>query len=244
MHLALRRARTNRAPADQVTDVLGRNHVQELAARGQADAVDVDQQLARDAQAFVDAVALIQVRVIDQPLPAHGGAGLLEVHPHHDLQRACVLRTHDLQAVGVFDGGVRIVDGAGANHHQQPVVGAGHDVVDVLAGGRNQRLHSGSLDREEADEMFRRRQHGDVLDTFVVGNSGFLDVAVPGIAGVAGLCIHEIAPVSRGFAGLWVVYGKHQVQKNRRAFQLRRLSNEVRASMQLPLVRRGLRTKS
>jgi hypothetical protein len=76
----------------------GRDHVQELAARRHAQAVDVDQQLARDAQAFVDAVALVQVGVVDQALPAHRGARLLEVHAHHDLQRVGVLVAHGLQA--------------------------------------------------------------------------------------------------------------------------------------------------
>ena len=66
VHLAFGGARANRAPADQVADVLGRNHVQKLAAR-HAQAVDVDQQLARDAQAFVDAVAFVQIGSLIRP---------------------------------------------------------------------------------------------------------------------------------------------------------------------------------
>ena len=54
---------------------------------GTPEAVDLDQQLPRDAQALVDAIALVEVGVVDQSLPADRGARLLEVHPHHDLQR-------------------------------------------------------------------------------------------------------------------------------------------------------------
>jgi cobaltochelatase CobN len=112
----------------------GRDHVQELAARRHAQAVDVDQQLARDAQAFVDAVALVQVGVVDQALPAHRGARLLEVHAHHDLQRVGVLVAQRPQAAGVVQRGGRVVDRAGADDHQQAVVLAGHDVVDGCGG--------------------------------------------------------------------------------------------------------------
>jgi len=42
----------------------------------------------RDAQAVVDAEAAVEVRVVDQALPADGGARLLEVHAHHDLEVA------------------------------------------------------------------------------------------------------------------------------------------------------------
>ena len=90
MHLALGGARADCAPGDQVAQVLGRDYVEELAAGWQAEAVDVDQQLPRDTQTFVDAESLIQVRVVDQAFPADCGAWLLEVDPHHDFQGVTV----------------------------------------------------------------------------------------------------------------------------------------------------------
>ena len=48
MHLAFGGARADGAPGDQVADVLRRDHIQELAARGQPQPVDLDQQLARE----------------------------------------------------------------------------------------------------------------------------------------------------------------------------------------------------
>src|SRR5256885_12208081 len=125
--LAFRGTRTDGAPADQIGNVLGRDHVQELAGGRHAQAVDVDQQLPRNAQAFVDAVALVQVGIVDQTLPSHGGARLFEVHAHHDLQRVLVLLAYGRQAACVLDGGRRIVDGAGADDDQQAVILASHE---------------------------------------------------------------------------------------------------------------------
>jgi hypothetical protein len=109
----------------------------------------------RDAQAFVDAVALIQVGVVDQALPAHGGAGLLEVDAHHHFQRVLVLLAHDGQAAGV----VRAA--AGSWIEQGPtmtstVVLRTHDVVDAAAGVADQRFHGGAANGEEADQVLWR----------------------------------------------------------------------------------------
>ena len=35
-------------------------------------------------QAFLDLERVVQVGVVDKPLPAHRGARFLEVHPHDD----------------------------------------------------------------------------------------------------------------------------------------------------------------
>ena len=189
MDLALRGACTDGAPGDQVTDVLRRDHVEELAARGHAQAVDLHQQLARDAQALVDAVALVEVGVVDQALPAHRRARLLEVHAHDDFERVLVLLAQRLQAAGVVQGRDRVVDGARADHHQQPVVAALHDVADGLAGAANQLLDRRPADREEADEVLGRGQGGHVLDPFVIGLRGTVDRRIPGVGrgGVGGV---------------------------------------------------------
>ena len=54
MHLALGRARADGAPRHQVGRVLRRDHVQELGAGRQPHAVDLEKQLTRRVQAFVD----------------------------------------------------------------------------------------------------------------------------------------------------------------------------------------------
>ena len=157
VHLALGGARADGTPGNQVPQILGRNDVQKLAARGQAQAVDVDQQLARNTQALVDAETFVQVGVVDQTFPAHGRTGFFEIHAHHDLQRVRVALALRFEAGRVLQCGVRIVDGAGPNDHQQPVVLAGHDGLNALARLRHQGFDGGALDREKADQMLRGR---------------------------------------------------------------------------------------
>jgi len=52
-----------------------------------------------------------------------------------------------------------------------------HDAVDGLTGFGNQLLDGRALNREKANQMFGRREHGDVLDTLVVGLTCLLNVA-------------------------------------------------------------------
>ena len=81
--LALGRAGANGAPADQIGDVLRRDQVQIFGGGGEAHAVDIQQQLARTAQAFVDVERVVEVGVVNKAFPAHRGTGFLEIHPHH-----------------------------------------------------------------------------------------------------------------------------------------------------------------
>ena len=151
VNLALGGAGTNGPPRDQITQVLGRDDVQELTAGRQPGAVDLNQQLARNTQALINAEGLIQVRIIDEPFPADRGAGLLKVHPHHDLQRVGVFLALHLELARIVQRGCGVMNRARANHHQQPVVCACHDVVNILAGAADQRLDRGALNGEKAD---------------------------------------------------------------------------------------------
>src|SRR2546427_8818847 len=76
----------------------------------------------------------------------------------------------------------RIVDGAGADDDQQAVILASHDVVDGAAGVADRGFDGRTADGEEANEVLGRGQHGDVLDTCVVGLASLLGTAaIPGI---------------------------------------------------------------
>src|SRR5690606_9894395 len=79
VHLRFGGTRADRAPADEVGDVLRADDVEEFGAGRQAEFVDVQQQFARDAQAVVDAEAAVEVRIVDQALPADRGARLFEI---------------------------------------------------------------------------------------------------------------------------------------------------------------------
>src|SRR6266536_2790185 len=131
--LALRRARADGAPRDEVRDVLRRDHVEVLAPRRQAQLVDVEEELAREPQAAVDGEAAVEAGVVDEPLPPHRRARLLEVDPHHDLEVGAEALPLLQQAGGVVLGRAHVVDGAGADHDHQAVVHPVEHPVDALA---------------------------------------------------------------------------------------------------------------
>jgi hypothetical protein len=106
------------------------------------------------------------VRIVDQALPAHGGARLSK-YTHHHQQVVLQALGLDLQAAGVFHRRGVVVDRARADHHQQAVVGAKQDAVD-----RRARLESGRRGlgrcRKLAQHMGGRGELLDGLDTDVV----------------------------------------------------------------------------
>ncbi|VTR33919.1 Uncharacterised protein [Serratia fonticola] len=53
MHLGFRGACTDSSPAHQICQVLRSDHIQELARSRQTAVIDIEQQLTRQAQAFV-----------------------------------------------------------------------------------------------------------------------------------------------------------------------------------------------
>src|SRR5262249_3000046 len=76
MHLAFGRARADGAPRDEVRGELRRDRIEEFAARRQPELGQIEQDPARAPQPLVDDEASVEVRVVDEPLPAHRGAGL------------------------------------------------------------------------------------------------------------------------------------------------------------------------
>jgi hypothetical protein len=167
MHLAFRGARTDGAPGDQVGDVLRRDHVEVLGACGQLEVGDLGEDPACESQAFVDAEAVVEARVVDESLPAYGRARLLEVDAHHHHQIGLELTLQCSETRGVIDCGVVVVDRAGPHHDEQAVVRAVQDAMDGLAraeGRRDRAVRCGKF----AQKVCRRGELGDVLDAGVV----------------------------------------------------------------------------
>src|SRR3974390_528046 len=69
-------------------------------------------------QAVIDFVRLVEIRVVDQTLPADGGAGLFEVHPHYDVQLVRVLVDRGLQQGGIFTCSFGVVNPTGGYHRR------------------------------------------------------------------------------------------------------------------------------
>src|SRR2546428_5278751 len=131
--LALRRARADRAPDHEVRDELRGDRIEEFAARGETELDQVEQESARETEAFVDGEGAVEVRVVDEPLPAHRGAWLLEVDAHHDPEVVAELVGQLFQPARVVEPGHRVVDGAGTDDDEQAVVLPAQGAGDLLA---------------------------------------------------------------------------------------------------------------
>src|SRR5690348_7661179 len=90
--------------------------------------------MAGEAEAVVDLVGAVEMRIVDEALPADGGAGLLKVDAHDDVQVSGELGNGGFEQGGVFDGGLGVVDGAGAYEDEEARVAVSEDAGDVEAG--------------------------------------------------------------------------------------------------------------
>ena len=84
MNLALRIARADRTPADRVGNILRGRGLQKLSCGGEPGIQHAEQHAAGQEQAFANLMAAVDIRIVDQALPADRGARLLEIHAHDD----------------------------------------------------------------------------------------------------------------------------------------------------------------
>lgn len=122
VQLALGGSRTDSADRQQISKELGRDRIEHLAGNGHALVRQVDEQLSRQTQALVDLEAVVDIGVVDQTLPSHSRARLLQVGAHHDEQLILMLLLGGEEQVAVLERGLGVVDGAGANDDQEPLL--------------------------------------------------------------------------------------------------------------------------
>src|SRR5271167_3814585 len=82
MDLALGSASSNGAPTYQARHILRDNHVEEFSPRWYPHFREVEKKTACQAQTIVDFERLIEMRIVNQALPANGCAWFLEIDPH------------------------------------------------------------------------------------------------------------------------------------------------------------------
>ena len=177
MALALRSTGTNCAPGDQVADELRAQQIQELGADRQPRSKHIKQQAAGHLQPLVDGEAAVEVRVVDVTLPAHCGARLLEVDAHHDQQIGGVGVGFGFQQAGVFHRLIVVVDRAGADDHQQPIVMAMQDARDCRA-ARFDQLFCRFRHRQLLVQQRGREQRAHARDAGVVDTGGVVSGVV------------------------------------------------------------------
>ena len=132
-------AGADRCPAHQVTVILGRDRVQGLGARGQAEFADIQQEAARLLHPDVDAKGVVHEGIVDKALPACRRAGFLEIDPHHQHQDIRDLIRQGLEAAGVIEARHRIVNGAGADDQEAAGVPTIEDIHQGLASRHHHR---------------------------------------------------------------------------------------------------------
>ena len=207
--LALGGARADGAPAHQVADVLRRKQVKKLGAHGQAQRQHVEHQRARHFQPFVDGEAAVHARVVDVALPAYGGAWLLEVHAHHHQQLLRQRRGLRLQQPGVGHGLLVVVDGAGPDDDDEPVVLPMQHARDGGAARLHQALR-GLGGWQPLFEDGRCDERADRLDAHVVNARGVVGGKRGG--GAVGVQGSHNPPFSRGpglFSEWCLVFARH-----------------------------------
>ncbi|MNE38342.1 hypothetical protein D3C80_1322380 [compost metagenome] len=133
MHLRFAGACADRRPAEQVVEVAGHQRLQQFGGDRQAEAERIQHQPARQGEAGGHVAAAVELRVVDQALPADGGARLLDIGAHHQQQLVVHLRRQFGEAAGVVEGGFGVVQGTGADYHQQALVATIEDGADGLA---------------------------------------------------------------------------------------------------------------
>src|ERR1051326_3227514 len=73
-------------------------------------------------QTVINLERLIEVRIINQTLPANRGARLLEINPHHQTQLILQFSHGIFEPACVLKRTLRVMDRAGPDDYQEPVV--------------------------------------------------------------------------------------------------------------------------
>jgi hypothetical protein len=123
----------NSTKRDEICEELGGDCVEHLRGNGHTRRSEIYKQLARNPQSLVDLVALVNVRVVDESLPANRCAGLLEVRAHDDAEVVLKLIGKSLETLAVLKCELWVVQRAGADHDEETVILLRDDVGGVFA---------------------------------------------------------------------------------------------------------------
>ena len=121
VRLTFRGARADRGPTDQIGDVLRADRIEQFSGAGESELVDMQENSSGEFEASGNVAGPVQMRIIDQAFPADRGSGFFKIGPH-DNEKMLSQRIRDrLEFGGVLVGGLRIVNGAGADNDDEPI---------------------------------------------------------------------------------------------------------------------------
>ena len=144
MGLGFGGAGPDRRPADQIGHILRRDRVQHLGGGGQAHFVDLRQQAARFAQSGRHVAGTVQVRIIDQPFPAHGSARFFKINPHNHKKGVGHLFAQRIQTVCILDGRLLVMDRTRPHNCQQAALLFTQYAFDGLSSGNHRFFRPGA----------------------------------------------------------------------------------------------------
>jgi len=152
VELGLSGASANGSKGDEICEELRRDSVEHLRGNGHALGGEVAVELAGDTETLVDLVRLIDIRVVDQTLPANSCARLFKVGAHDDAEVALELLGELDEARAVLDGSLGVVHGARTADDEKTVIALLNDLNGLFAALEHSRdgvCGSGDLRSEE-----------------------------------------------------------------------------------------------
>ena len=121
VRLALRRAGTDRSPTDKIGDVLWANGIEQLGGAGHTRLIDLEESRPGKLHPSGDIAGAVQMRIVDESLPADRRPGFFKIGPHYDEEPVANRVRQRLEFYRIFEGGFRIMDRAGTNDDEEPV---------------------------------------------------------------------------------------------------------------------------
>lgn len=148
---------TDGTDRDTVGKELGGDGIEHFRSNWHSSAGEVDKELSRNSETLVNLERVVDIRVVNQTLPANSCPGLLEVGTHHNAEVVRELVRELLELSSVLVGGGRVVDGAGAYDDEKSVASAQDDVGGIVT-ALDDCVGSGLGERNLGGEESRRDQ--------------------------------------------------------------------------------------
>ena len=140
-HLAVRlafgRARADGRPTHQIGDVLRHDRIEDFRGRRQTQRRNIQQQPPPTCKPRLDVAAIVDVRIVDQPLPADRRARFFEIHAHENLQLAREFLAQFGQSVRVVHRARGVMDGARPDDDEHALVASGKNIFHRRTAGEH-----------------------------------------------------------------------------------------------------------
>lgn len=161
--LAFGSAGTDSTDRDEVGEELRGDSVQHLGSDGHTGRSQIAEELPGDTKTLVDLERRVDIGIVNEALPADGGAGLLKVGSHNNNKVVFELLGKSLKSAAVLESCGGVMEGARSNNDKETVVLA-HDDVHSLLSALDDSLEGGICDGNFGNEKSGRNEGILTLD--------------------------------------------------------------------------------